>query len=88
MIVSSAMMYLMMRRSHAAGIAEPVYDHRRRAQSKRRARRAIGVAAEVNEDVDLIRHDPPGRLLVSPAADIPPVVDRWPDPSLQGVGSA
>ena len=51
-----------------------------------RKRGAVGMAAEVDQDVDFIRNDLPRGLPVGPAADFGPVVDALPDPSLRGVG--
>ena len=64
--------------AQAAGEAEPVDDHRGGPERQQWLPRVLGVAVEVDEDVDPVLDDPAGGLPVVEARHVGPAVDGLP----------
>ena len=76
---------LVERAAHRAGETAEVRDYRRRPISEDPRPRLLGIAVEVDQDVDLVRTDLRSRFGVSNSADVAPTVDRRLDPIMRRI---
>ena len=77
---------VVVRRAHGAGIAEPVDVHRRGPAGEHLGARILGVAVEIDQDVDAVGRDLRRRLIVGHAGDVGPVIDAGLGAGLRRVG--
>ena len=79
---------VVIRATHRTRISKPIDVDGSGTQSEHLGPRILGVAVEIDEDVDLVVGDPAGSLLVAETVDIEPVVDAALDAGLGQIGAA
>ena len=76
---------VVIRTAHRAGVAQPVDDDRRRPPGEKVGAGEIGVAVDIDQDVDAVAQNLLRRLGIAHGVDVDPMVDGASDPGLDEI---